>query len=280
MQQAIVVYIALEGRHGFPARIEAFRKHHGIDTAPFYLVTAPLNLIAHAPALIRSIKAQLGTELPGVVFIDTLNRSLIGSESKDEDMGNYLAAAEHVAEELKCAVAIVHHCGIDTTRPRGHTSLSGSVESQLAVKRDATGEVIVTVELAKDFPEGAEIFSRLEQVDVGTDPDGDKITSLVVLPAEASAAARSTTRKLTDRQRLVLTALDECAVNVGTAAPASLQLPTSVIVVSKAAWREELYVKNVLDRDAKSPREDFRRVCNSLQARSLIGVNGEFVWKV
>ena len=28
VQQAPVVYIALEGRHGFPARVEAFRRHH------------------------------------------------------------------------------------------------------------------------------------------------------------------------------------------------------------------------------------------------------------
>jgi hypothetical protein len=28
VQQAHVVYVALEGQHGFPARIEAFRRHH------------------------------------------------------------------------------------------------------------------------------------------------------------------------------------------------------------------------------------------------------------
>ena len=46
------------------------------------------------------------------------------------------------------------------------------------------------------------------------------------------------------------------------------------------AWREELYRKGVLDRDAKSPREEFKRIRTQLQARSLIGVNGELVWKV
>ncbi|MFY9836413.1 MAG: AAA family ATPase [Xanthobacteraceae bacterium] len=30
VQQAPVVYVALEGRHGFPARIKAFRRHHGL----------------------------------------------------------------------------------------------------------------------------------------------------------------------------------------------------------------------------------------------------------
>jgi hypothetical protein len=184
-----------------------------------------------------------------------------------------------VAQELSCAVVIVHHCGIDASRPRGHTSLSGAVESQLKVERAATGEVIVTVELAKDFEEGTEIVSRLERVELGTDPDGDPITSLVVLPAEGSPTRRAITRKLSDRQRLALTALDECAANNGKPAPINLELPARTVVVPLTAWRDELYARGVLDRDAKSPREEFKRVRQQLQARGLIGVNGELVWK-
>jgi AAA domain len=168
VQQASVVYVALEGRHGFPARIEAFRRHHRVESAPFYLLSSSLDLVAKSGQLIASIKAQLGTALPGVLFLDTLNRSLVGSESKDEDMARFLAAAEKVAQELSCAVVIVHHCGIDASRPRGHTSLSGAVESQLKVERiDDSGEVIVTVELAKDFAEGTEVVSRLQRIGCG-----------------------------------------------------------------------------------------------------------------
>lgn len=280
VQQAPIVYIALEGRHGIPARLEAFRRHHNVRSAPFYLLTTPLDLIAKADALIVSILAQLGDMPPGAVFVDTLNRSLVGSESKDEDMARYLAAAGKIEEKFGCLVAIVHHCGIDATRPRGHTSLSGAVEVQLAVKRGAPSEVIVTVELAKDFAEGAEIFSRLEIVEVGTDPDGDPITSLVVLPADASTVRRPSTRKLSDRQRLALDALDEClSSQAAHRAPADLQLPAGTIVVPITAWRDQMYSRGVLDRDAKSPREDFRRVRNGLQARNLIGVHSDRVWR-
>jgi hypothetical protein len=279
VQQAPVVYIALEGRHGFPARVEAFRRHHGVDSAPFYLLTTSLDLVAEYSELIAAIKAQLRENLPGALFLDTLNRSLVGSESKDEDMARFLAAAESVALELSCAVIIVHHCGIDASRPRGHTSLSGAVESQLKVERANTGEVIVTVELAKDFAEGTEIVSRLDPIELGADADGDPITSLVVLPVEGPIQRRAVTRKLSPRQQLALAALDECAASGGTPAPPSLQLPARITVVQVNAWREELYRKGVLDRDAKSPREEFKRIRTQLQARSLIGVNGELVWK-
>jgi len=157
--------------------------------------------------------------------------------------------------------------------------LSGAVESQLKVERVNTGEVIVTVELAKDFAEGTEIVSRLDCVELGTDADGDPTTSLVVLPVEGPIQRRAVTRKLSARQQLALTALDESAASSGTPAPASLQLPVRTVVVQLNAWREELYARGVLDREAKSPREEFKRVRNSLQARSLIGIRNDLVWK-
>jgi hypothetical protein len=278
VQQAPVVYVALG-----PPRFSG--SHRGLPPAsrsgkcavfPRHCLT---RLVAEHSQLIAAIKAQLGTALPGVLFLDTLNRSLVGSESKDEDMARFLAAAERVAQELNCAVVIVHHCGIDASRPRGHTSLSGAVESQLKVERCNTGEVIVTVELAKDFAEGTEIVSRLERIELGMDADGDPITSLVVRPVEGPIQRRTVTRKLSPRHKIALDALDECAINVGKPAPASYQLPAGIKVVPLTTWRDELYRKGVLDREAKSPREEFKRVRNSLHARSLIGVNGELVWK-
>ena len=99
------------------------------------------------------------------------------------------------------------------------------------------------------------------------------------MPSESSPAKRAITRKLSDRQRLALDALDECAATTGKPAPASLELPGPAVVVQLSAWREELYRKGVLDRDAKSRREEFKRVRMQLQARALIGVNNDLVWK-
>jgi hypothetical protein len=62
-------------------------------------------------------------------------------------------------------------------RPRGHTSLTGAVDAQLAVKRDNAGIITVKVEWLKAGQEGAEIVSRLEQVELGADSYGDPIVS-------------------------------------------------------------------------------------------------------
>jgi hypothetical protein len=186
-----VVYCAFEGQSGFEARREAFRQRfltEEMDHVPFYLEPVQLSLARDHKALIGAIRHQLGDTRPAAVCLDTLNRSLEGSESSDEDMTAYIRAADAIREAFECAVIVVHHCGINGDRPRGHTSLTGAVDAQLAVKRDAARNVIVTVELVKDSAEGDILASKLDEVEVGLDEDGDVIASCVIVPTEAAAA--------------------------------------------------------------------------------------------
>jgi hypothetical protein len=142
--------------------------------------------------------------------LDTLNRSLVGSESKEQDMTAYLSAADMLREAFGCAVAIVHHCGVESSRPRGHTSLTGAADAQLAVKRVGATST-VTVEYMKDGPEGDVIASRLEVVEVSVDHDGKPITSCVVVADEAPPASASEAKghKLTPNQQSLLNILEE-----------------------------------------------------------------------
>jgi hypothetical protein len=187
VHQCPVIYVALEGQAGFPDRLEAYRQHYQMkdDDVPFHLVCTQLGLTKDADQLIADIKMQIGDTNPGVICLDTLNRSLEGSESRDEDMAAYLNAAEKIAMAFDCLVIIVHHCGIDGTRPRGHTSLSGAAVVQISVKRTADKfRAVATVEMAKDMAEGDEVHFKLEPVNIGTNADGDIVSSLVVLPTE------------------------------------------------------------------------------------------------
>ncbi len=118
----------------------------------------------------------------------------------------------------------------------------------------------------RDHRIGDAFAFRLVPIEIGRDDDDAPITSCVVEAAEVRTPTRNTARKLSDRQRLALDALVECAATVGKAVPTKLELPARTIVVSLTAWREELYVRCVLDRDAKSRREEFKRVRQQLQA--------------
>lgn len=161
-----------------------------------------IDLVKEHTDLIAAIRAAL-TEPPVVVVLDTLNRSLVGSESSDTDMSNYVRAADAVRDAFSCAVIIVHHCGINNSRPRGHTSLTGAADAQLAVKRDLNGTICVTVEFMKDGEAGETIASGLEPIDVGTDEDGEPITSRIVVEAQAPVTGPSGPR-LTPNQSTML----------------------------------------------------------------------------
>ncbi len=203
VQQGPVVYIAAEGGAGFRNRIEAFRQAHVIERegpVPFYLLADRPDLVSDVDQLIADIREQCDPA-PVAIEVDTLNRTLTGSESRDEDMAAYIAAADKLRAAFRCAVKIVHHCGIDATRPRGHTSLVGAVDAQIKVSRAANKTIAAQVEWMKDGEEGDTIHSVLEQVDVGTDEDGDPITSCVVRetdgPEHADVGPRLTKNQAT-----------------------------------------------------------------------------------
>jgi AAA domain len=280
VQQGPVVYCAFEGGGGYSARAEAFRQRslpeeHG--PFDFFLLDAQIDLVKDQPDIVAVIRAQ--NAAPACVVLDTLNRSLNGSESNDKDMAQYIRAADAIREAFDCVVIIVHHCGVDDSRPRGHTSLTGAVDAQLAVRRDAAENVIVTVEWMKDGAEGDVIASRLERVDIGVDVDGDPISSCVVVPIEGEISRLAPKRKLSDRQKLALNALTETALRTGAPPPPDWQLPGGIQIVNADEWREELMRRSVIDRGGANPRQDFKRLRESLAARKLIGNRDDFVWQ-
>jgi hypothetical protein len=211
VEQGAVVYCAFEGQTGLRNRAEAFRQSRLAEEAepvPFYLVPMALDLASEHTALVAAINAT--GVMPATVVLDTLNRSLAGSESSDEDMGAYIKAADAIREAFDCAVIVVHHCGVNDSRPRGHTSLTGAADAQLSVKRDPNGSILVTVEWMKDGSgEGDTLASRLETVEVGTDEDGEPITSCVVIEDEAPTTRLPSGPKLTANQRTMLGILRE-----------------------------------------------------------------------
>jgi hypothetical protein len=279
VQRGGVVYVALEGASGFQARAEGFRQRflpESPDPVPFYLVADGLNMAKDHAELIGCIRLQAKTA-PAVVVIDTLNRSLGGSESDDKDMAAYIRAADAIRDAFGCAVIVVHHCGVDASRPRGHTSLTGAVDAQLAVKRDGSDNVQVTVEWMKDGPEGDVIASRLEPIEVGRDNDGDPITSCVVVPAEVTATPNTGRRKLSPKYELAFRSLTELAADIGTAPPATWRLPANIRIIGAESWKSKLISDGVLEA-GDDARKRFWDIKGALKVKDLVGERDGSVW--
>jgi hypothetical protein len=282
-----IVYCAFEGAEGYGRRAEAFRRHHSLDAAtsvPFYLVPARMTFAKDHQALISSIKVQLGDTQPIAVVLDTLNRSLGGSESDDEDMANYIRAGDAVREAFGCVVIIVHHCGIEGTRPRGHTSLTGAVDAQLAVKRDGTGNIIVNVEWMKDGPEGETVVSRLEPLIVGKDKDEDDndITSCVIVAVEDATppvtAKPKKHPKMPKTASIALRALQKAVNEMGEVPPASNHVPANMRIVTSETWRKYAYAMGVSTGEERAKQKAFKTATDHLIAHQLVGAWQDQFW--
>ena len=282
VSQGAVVYVALEGELGIATRIEAFRRERLADQTgpvPFYLLVTRLDLAADRTSLVADIRAQLGEPGCAAIVIDTLNRSLAGSESSDQDMSAYIKGADAVREAFGCAVIIIHHCGHDATRARGHTSLLGAADAQIAVRREADGRVVALLEYMKDGPAGATIASTLKVVELDQDEDGDPITSCVVEPSgdDTIPVAR---QRLSARNREALEKLDDLLARSGRPAPVDSHYPARAMVVGIEEWRQHLKDAGVLTGEPTAMRQAWKRCQDALRATGEIGIWKDLVWSV
>ena len=279
VQQGAVVYLALEGGHGFRARVEAWRRRHlgeHRECVPFYLLDLPVDLVADRDRLIQTIKAQC-EQRPVAIVIDTLNRALIGDENKSDDMAKFIRAADIVRATFNCLVLVIHHCGIQKNRPRGHTSLSGADDAQIAVARDDDSNIIVKIEHMKDGDASAPMASRLERIELGTDDDGDPITSCIIVPAEVGAAQQGP--KLPATAKLALDLLRALVATDGNPPAPGDNIPTNARPVSAVAWRDRFYNAYPTTKPDTKQKAYVRAVLK-LQEKKLIEIWSTYVWLV
>ena len=285
VEQGSVVYIAAEGGGGVTKRLEAFRQEKlggGIEHfVPFHLLATRLDLVHDRSQLIHDISKQLGQEDPSAVIVDTLNRTFSGSESNDADMTAYIEAADTIRQAFDCTVVLVHHCGWDKSRPRGHSSLLGAVDAQIAVFQDARDNIIALVEHMRDGEDGAEWASTLRQVVVGTDEDGDVITSCIIKPIDNYQPPKKGSKGLSTQQINAFNVLKEAVADAGQIPPANNHIPPNTMAVTMDKWWHCCENGGVTGSgNPDSRRKAFKRAVEALQKADMVGVCDEWAWIV
>ena len=211
VNQAPVLYVCLEGEGGIPRRIQALESVFGLlpDNFKFLLQAFDIRKASDRADLIAAARAA--GVVGGVVCIDTLNRSSPGGDENDSAaMGEIIAGAKEIQSELGGLLAFVAHSGKDASKGiRGHSSLHAALDTVIEVSRkDGRREWAITK--SKDGEDSLSHAFRLDVVEVGTDADGEPITSCVVVPEEsAGAAVRRVLPPKSGNQRIVWDALSE-----------------------------------------------------------------------
>jgi hypothetical protein len=176
-------------------------------------------------------------------------------------------------------VIVIHHCGVAGSRPRGHSSLSGADDAQIAVWKDDSGLITATVEHCKDGEDGAVLSSRLERAEIGTDVRGDPITTCIVVPADDEPARNK--RTVTGKTKIALDALYELIVSDGEIV-ASNHIPEQRTSVGVGLWRQFFYNRTVgediEDKKRNTKEKAFKRAADRLQELKMIGIWNDRVW--
>lgn len=181
--QGTVAYICAEGAGGFRLRLRALSEHSGVSLAGL-----PLHILAEAPNLLEKkdvtdLVAALRT-LPGLklIVVDTLAQTTPGAnENSGEDMGRALGHCKTLHRATGAMVLLVAHSGKDETRGiRGWSGIKGALDVEIQVERSDKYRAATITKMKDGSGEGDEFGFSLHTVTLGTDADGEDITSCVV----------------------------------------------------------------------------------------------------
>ncbi|MCE2839404.1 MAG: helicase RepA family protein, partial [Cyanobium sp. 49614_E6] len=125
--------------------------------------------------------------------VDTLHRFLLGDENSAQDAKTMLDACAALMIEFGCTVILVHHTGVSEEaqhRARGSSAWRGALDIEISIvpaKDDRPIEIVQRK--SKDAELAHSVWVELSPVALPgwVDDDGEPVTSVVVVEAEAPA---------------------------------------------------------------------------------------------
>lgn len=275
-----IVHCALEGESGQAGRVAAYRIRHGKTSPNIRYMLQPFSLLEPCDIadLAQAIKANgQGAE---VVVIDTLNRAACGAdENSSADMGRIIAAAKELQELIGGLVIVSHHIGKDASKGlRGHSSLHAALDAVIEVRRDGDRREWLIAK-SKDGEDGESHPFELRIVELGTDEDGEPITSCVLHPLELIAdSIKKVMPPKSGNQRAVWDALGEVFRKAGNVKPegAPDTLPQGRPCITLADAIDKTRARLVCD--PKRQTERAQAAIRGLIDRGLLCHERGFLW--
>jgi len=296
-----VLYICGEGMGGIGARIRACKINHQTKPgAEIYVIRYQLNLRSSPDdfnLLMESINELIertGIELR-LVQIDTLARAFGGGQENDAaDMGAFIHNCGRIQRKLNCALMVLHHSGKDQSKGlRGHSSLLGSLDSQLEIvkleqterKEGVAGTGIITLSKSKDGQDNLKFGFEMVQVNINQGQD-----NALGLEENFSLAVRECQEMIDEQhkpkpvppsrsgaggtQKIALDALHKAIADHGDMRLIDGKRNKSVHVEQ---WQQAFEAAQT---DKTGVKKRFTRCVQSLQNAKKVEVFDPFVWAI
>ncbi len=187
--QGRVWLISGEGQGGLDVRLRAWHKLKGMDMPDddsFLYTPRGLTLNAdgkpspETQALIELIEEG---NIPDMILVDTVARSMTGDENSAQDMGSYIAAVDAIRDAVttaggRCCIVLVHHSRKDGNSYRGSSALKGAVDFEYEVSRGEGDDlpVIMICHKQKDMEEPRPVSMVMLRVNMGAVTDNHGVT--------------------------------------------------------------------------------------------------------
>jgi hypothetical protein len=286
VKQGGVIYIAPEGGYGLRERLDAIKHHHNLDDAnvPFFLIPEQIDLChqdTDAKELIEEINS-VGKKIGGdmaLIIIDTVSRSFQGGdENSSQDMGRFIANCDLIRKGTNTHVMGIHHTGKDQDRGmRGSSLLLAAMDTSIKVKQDKNSGVrTATIDKQRDHAPASPISFTLDPVQIGTDEDGDPITSCIVKPT--NQISTTSQKPLTGNNRVAMDALHDALIQSGKQVQNKYGIPNGAQCVDIKDWREEFYARK--DGEPGAKQKASSRAKSSLQDIGLVAYRDGLVWNI
>ncbi|OIQ68083.1 hypothetical protein GALL_503300 [mine drainage metagenome] len=285
-----VVILALERADLYRRRLQAYRMRDGLKGLPVAVAGTVIDLlnpncIDLIVSTVRAAEKTFGRDV-GLIIIDTYAKGIAangGDEDKARDQNRAAANLRNVQAQLDVHIALVGHTGKNEDRgARGSNAHLGDVDVMVQI----TGEGTKVAEIIKanDQPQRVLAEFKLEAFDLGSDDEGDAITTSIVSTDSggvppATAARKKPKLNLPDKPKAGLRALLECIADSEAQTPIDEHIPATAKGVTLVAWRERLEKTRVINPKG-NPRQEFQRIHVTLKNAGVIGIWEEFVWAV
>ena len=303
-RQCGVLLVAAEGASDVRRRLTATvqEKCGGMARAPFsWFEAAPTllgpnateTLIAMARQAEASLKEEFGLPL-GLIVIDTVAASAgyaqQGAESDSSVAGAIMRVLDQTAIACSCVVLGVDHFGKNVeTGTRGSSAKEANSDLVLAClgERELSGHVINTrlaIRKNRGGLQGAEYPFTLREVELGTDEDGDPITTRVVdwdggapAPSGPPNDPWAQDHRADTRQAMLLLK----RVMMAMLAEQGVELPSgpngpAVRMIDRELVREEFFARTAADGTEEQKhnirRMRFARATERAAEKQLIGI--------
>jgi hypothetical protein len=287
VEQAGVIYCAMEGAHGIANRVAAFALTCGLtgQEIPFAIIPVSLNLLdpnADTSRLIDAIaEAAARMAIPvGLVVMDTLSRAMAGgNENSPEDMGALVANSDRIRQATGAHVAWIHHSGKDQAQgARGHSLLRAATDTEIEISRaDNDSPSIARVTKQRELEIDGVFGFTLKRVELGLNHRGKPVTSCVVEATDDRPAKPRIS--LTNGEAMALRILHDVMATQPVPVPYQAAQAGVTVATSKHAWRETFFARSTAD-SHEAKKKAFNRAADGLAQKSQIGVHHDTVWAV